>query len=98
MHYIITYLLYLLQVVGCLRLFVYQADFTIKLITNKDEKGETFYFELNGVPVFMKGANYIPQHSMQDKVTDAHYEKILNETKNANNGAAAPNPAKLMPA
>ncbi len=57
---------------------------TIKLIRNKDKAGETFYFELNGVPVFMKGANYIPQHSMQDKVTDAHYEKLLNDTKDAN--------------
>jgi beta-mannosidase len=57
---------------------------TIELIRNKDKAGETFYFELNGVPVFMKGANYIPQHSMQDKVTDAHYEKLLNDTKNAN--------------
>lgn len=57
---------------------------TIELIREKDKVGETFYLELNGVPVFMKGANYIPQHSMQDKVTDAHYEKLLNDTKNAN--------------
>ncbi|EDP96160.1 glycoside hydrolase family 2 protein [Kordia algicida OT-1] len=57
---------------------------TIKLIREKDEKGETFYFKLNGIPVFMKGANYIPQHSMQDKVTDAHYEKLLNDVVDAN--------------
>ncbi|WP_046757157.1 beta-mannosidase [Kordia jejudonensis] len=57
---------------------------TIKLITKKDEKGETFYFELNGIPVFMKGANYIPQHSMQNNVTDAHYEKLLNAVVDAN--------------
>jgi len=57
---------------------------TIELITEKDTKGETFYFELNGVPVFMKGANYIPQHSMQDKVTDAHYKKLLNDVVDSN--------------
>jgi beta-mannosidase len=57
---------------------------TVELIREKDEKGETFYLELNGIPVFMKGANYIPQHSMQDKVTDAHYEKLLNDVVNAN--------------
>jgi len=57
---------------------------TIELIRDKDKLGETFYFKLNGVPVFMKGANYIPQHSMQDKVTDAHYEKLLNDVKAAN--------------
>ena len=57
---------------------------TIKLITEKDSKGKTFYFELNGVPVFMKGANYISQNSMQNKVTDAHYEKLLNDVVDAN--------------
>ena len=57
---------------------------TIELIREKDEKGESFYFKLNGIPVFMKGANYIPQHSMQDKVTDAHYEKLLNDVVGAN--------------
>lgn len=57
---------------------------TIELITTKDAKGKTFHFELNGVPVFMKGANYIPQHSMQNKVTDAHYKKLLNDVVDAN--------------
>lgn len=57
---------------------------TIELIREKDEKGESFYFKLNGIPVFMKGANYIPQHSMQDKVTDAHYKKLLNDVVDAN--------------
>ncbi|QHI34768.1 Exo-beta-D-glucosaminidase [Kordia antarctica] len=57
---------------------------TIELVTEKDAKGETFYFKLNGVPVFMKGSNYIPQHSFQEKVTDAHYEKILNDVVDAN--------------
>lgn len=57
---------------------------TIELVRDKDKAGETFYFKLNGVPVFMKGANYIPQHSMQDKVTDAHYHKLLDDTVDAN--------------
>ncbi len=57
---------------------------TVKLVTEKDEIGETFFFEVNGVPVYMKGANYIPQHSMQNLVTDAHYERILNDVKDAN--------------
>ncbi|WP_052752892.1 beta-mannosidase [Kordia zhangzhouensis] len=57
---------------------------TIELIRKKDAQGETFYFELNGVPVFMKGANYIPQHSLQDKVTNTHYENLLNDVVDAN--------------
>ena len=52
---------------------------TIKLITKKDTIGESFYFELNGKPVYMKGANYIPQNSFQNKVTNTHYEKLLSD-------------------
>ncbi|WP_282043928.1 beta-mannosidase [Winogradskyella flava] len=57
---------------------------TIELITEKDNIGESFYFEVNNVPVYAKGANYIPQHSFQDKVTYAHYEKLLNDVVDAN--------------
>ncbi len=57
---------------------------TIKLITDKGDKGATFHFELNGKPVYMKGANYIPQNSFQNKVTDNHYENLLNDVTNSN--------------
>ena len=57
---------------------------TIDLITEKDSLGESFYFKVNDVPVYAKGANYIPQNSMQNKVTDAHYEKLLGDVVNAN--------------
>ena len=57
---------------------------TIELITEADSGGESFYFKVNGVPVFMKGANYIPQNSMQNKVTDAHYETLLDDVVDAN--------------
>ncbi len=57
---------------------------TIDLVTEKDSLGESFYFKVNNVPVYAKGANYIPQNSMQNKVTDRHYEKLLDDVVDAN--------------
>ncbi|WP_231565552.1 beta-mannosidase [Psychroserpens sp. Hel_I_66] len=57
---------------------------TVELVTEKDSIGESFYFKVNNVPVYAKGANYIPQNSMQNQVTDAHYENLLNNVVDAN--------------
>ena len=57
---------------------------TIELVTEKDELGESFYFKLNGVPVYMKGANYIPQSSFQSWVSDDDYENILQNVVDSN--------------
>ncbi len=57
---------------------------TIALVTEKDSIGTSFHFKLNGIPIYMKGANYIPQHSLQNKVTPSHYDKLLNDVVNAN--------------
>ena len=56
----------------------------IKLINEKDSIGESFYFKLNGNPVYMKGANYIPQNSFQNNVTNQHYIKLISDTVDAN--------------
>jgi beta-mannosidase len=52
---------------------------TIQLITDKDANGEQFHFKLNGKSVFCKGANYIPQHIFQDKVTSKEYVSLIND-------------------
>ncbi len=57
---------------------------SIELVRDKDKKGETFYFRLNGVPVFAKGANYIPLSVFQDKVSDADYQEMIDNTAAAN--------------
>ena len=57
---------------------------TLKLVRGKDEKGTSFYFELNGVPVFMKGANYIPNDAFPSRVTDQMYKNVVNTAKTSN--------------
>ena len=57
---------------------------TLKLVQKKDDKGQTFYFELNGVPVFMKGANYIPNDIFPARVTDENYKKVIETAKESN--------------
>ena len=57
---------------------------TIELVTEKDTKGESFYFRLNGKPVFAKGANYIPQDIFQDRVSPMRYKKLLDDAVAAN--------------
>uniref|UniRef100_UPI004048449A beta-mannosidase n=1 Tax=Polaribacter sp. TaxID=1920175 RepID=UPI004048449A len=57
---------------------------TIELVRKKDAIGESFVFHLNGKPVFMKGANYIPQNSFQNRVTNEHYENLLGDAVSAN--------------
>ena len=56
----------------------------VSLIAEKDEHGQSFYFDVNGIPVYMKGANYIPQHSLQNRVTEEHYENLLQDAVDAN--------------
>ncbi len=57
---------------------------TIELIQEKDAIGTSFYFKLNGVPVFMKGANYIPPDSFLPKANDSVYKSIVKNAVVAN--------------
>lgn len=46
---------------------------SIRLVRDKDEVGASFYFELNGVAVFAKGANHIPNDSFITEITAERY-------------------------
>lgn len=50
---------------------------TIVLDRSKDEYGENFCFILNGVPIFAKGANYIPGDSIPTRFTKEKIEKLI---------------------
>ncbi len=57
---------------------------TLNLIREPDKHGESFYFEVNGRPVFAKGANYIPNDVFLTRVTPEKYEYIVRSAAEAN--------------
>ncbi|MBD1261546.1 glycoside hydrolase family 2 protein [Maribacter polysiphoniae] len=57
---------------------------TVELIREPDAYGTSFYFKVNGHPVFMKGANYIPQDAFLPRAKKSNYEHILTSAKEAN--------------
>ena len=50
---------------------------TLNIVQQPDAGGKSFYVELNGVPVFMKGANYIPNDSFLTRVTHEVHDKVV---------------------
>jgi len=56
----------------------------VELIQEKDSIGESFYFKVNGQPMFAKGANYIPQDNFLSRVTDEKYEQTIQTAVDAN--------------
>ncbi|MCU4157283.1 glycoside hydrolase family 2 protein [Carboxylicivirga sp. A043] len=57
---------------------------SVKLVREKDEFGESFLFELNGVRVFAKGANYIPNDNFLPRVSKDDYDKVVADAVDAN--------------
>ncbi|MDQ0593840.1 beta-mannosidase [Chryseobacterium ginsenosidimutans] len=57
---------------------------TIELIQEKDEKGKSFYFKVNGNPIYAKGANWIPSDSFTPRITKEKYQKLIKDCKEAN--------------
>jgi beta-mannosidase len=57
---------------------------TVRVVNEKDKDGESFYFEVNGIPMFAKGANYIPQDAMLPTVTTERYQTLFRDIREAN--------------
>ncbi|XP_055970074.1 beta-mannosidase [Sorex fumeus] len=59
---------------------------TVELVEEKIEgsEGLSFYFKINGVPIFLKGSNWIPADSFQDRVTPALLRRLLQSAVDAN--------------
>ncbi|MCY0977539.1 glycoside hydrolase family 2 protein [Chryseobacterium wangxinyae] len=57
---------------------------TVELIQEKDEKGKSFYFKVNGNPMYAKGTNWIPGDSFSPRMTKEKYQKLIKDCKDAN--------------
>ncbi len=52
---------------------------TLELVREPDGWGESFYFQVNGVPFFAKGANWIPADSFLPRLSSENYTKLLGD-------------------
>ncbi|WP_353145156.1 glycoside hydrolase family 2 protein [Chryseobacterium sp.] len=57
---------------------------TIELVQEKDKKGKSFYFKVNGNPLYIKGTNWIPADSFSPRITKEKYQKLIKDSKEAN--------------
>lgn len=57
---------------------------TIRVVKEKDADGESFYFVVNGEPMFAKGANFIPDDALLPRVTVERYRQLFKDVKEAN--------------
>jgi len=56
----------------------------IELVQKADNIGKSFYFKVNDVPVFMKGANFIPPDNFLPRVSKTEYENLINDAVESN--------------
>ncbi len=57
---------------------------TVEIRREKDQWGRSMAFVVNGIPVFIKGANLIPLDSFPSRVTEATMRRTLEDARDAN--------------
>ena len=57
---------------------------TIEVVQDKDSIGRSFYFRVNGLPLFAKGSNHVPCDALITKISNEQYRDIINAVRDAN--------------
>ena len=52
---------------------------TIEMVEEPDSIGTAFYFKVNGIPLYMKGANYIPEEMITSWMSREKTKKLLEQ-------------------
>jgi beta-mannosidase len=56
---------------------------TLELRREPDEWGESFTFVVNGIPIFIKGADWIPADSLPTRIRNADMERLIRDAATA---------------
>ena len=56
---------------------------TVQIVQEPDEKGFSFYFKVNGVPMYAKGANYVPEEMIETWIDPDKTLKLLKMAQDA---------------
>lgn len=56
---------------------------TVQMVQEHDDKGFSFYFKVNGVPMYAKGANYVPEEMIETWINPDHTYKLLKMAQDA---------------
>jgi beta-mannosidase len=57
---------------------------TVEVVHQRDQAGKSFFVKVNGAPVFMKGANWIPADSFVTRMTAERYRFLLQSAADVN--------------
>ena len=56
---------------------------TFEMVDEPDSIGRAFYFKVNGVPMYAKGANYVPEEMIETWINADNTVRLLQEAKDA---------------